>query len=764
MRLEQITRAFAIGMVAMGLSFQWVSTSRADDPPKTEPPDLPKMDQAAQDWLNAPGSAAFGKWLSQVLEKHPDHPEWLAMYADILQGSRLGPTDGWFRKAVAQRKHTWDVVRARFDTDSDGKIARGEFRGTSSDFATLDRDGDSYIGEADLNWPEHALTSTPGAMLYMQADADSDGRVTKDEFDKLFAEADRDSRGYLSQDELRALLSPPPAAPAGSAPRPSGPSKATLVRGLFDQEIGAMKPGPSVGHPAPDFRLRSVAGDREYQLSELLGQKPVVLVFGNITCGPFRSQAGNVQKIFERYKDRAHFLMIYVREAHPTDGWHMTFNDRFDVTLAQPKSYDERASVAQTCQRKLGFEMPFLVDTIDDKVGGAYSGMPSRLYVIEPDGTVAYKSGRGPFGFKPAEMEQSLIFALAENQEQAAGNAGNAAVAPAAPASDQKTEAAPAASEPAQASKPKTARVPLLDNRAAWERLPVVRDASATPVLPAWARALAHSLPRATAAMLVLDYRHRAQSPLDPILRARMRRAAAEANRCDYTRAYAEADLRRLGQDPSALESDPVHSTPEIRAALDFARQLTTDASAVTDEHVAFLIEKYGPEKFVAMVQLLAYANFQDRLIHTLGLKVEPGGPLPPFEVAIDPKITEIESPKRAPREGVTGPPGPERVDDPAWAELDVEKVRTLLDSQKSRSSRIPVPSWDDVVKRLPPGATKPPKPVRIQWSLVCMGYQPLLGAAWSACTRGFALDAKQDRVFEESLFWVVTRTIHCFY
>ena len=44
------------------------------------------------------------------------------------------------------------------------------------------------------------------------------------------------------------------------------------------------------------------------------------------------------------------------------------------------------------------------------------------------------------------------------------------------------------------------------------------------------------------------------------------------------------------------------------------------------------------------------------------------------------------------------------------------------------------------------------------------MGYQPELAAAWSACTRAFGEEAKQDRVFEESLFWIVTRTIHCFY
>ena len=62
------------------------------------------------------------------------------------------------------------------------------------------------------------------------------------------------------------------------------------------------------------------------------------------------------------------------------------------------------------------------------------------------------------------------------------------------------------------------------------------------------------------------------------------------------------------------------------------------------------------------------------------------------------------------------------------------------------------------------PDLPRPEKPVRIQWNLVTQGYQPELAPAWSACTRAFGQEAKQDRVFEESLFWIVTRTIHCFY
>jgi hypothetical protein len=61
--------------------------------------------------------------------------------------------------------------------------------------------------------------------------------------------------------------------------------------------------------------------------------------------------------------------------------------------------------------------MPLLVDEIDDRVGHAYSGMPDRLYIVGRDGRVMYKGGRGPFGFSPAEMEQSLLMCLLDQKQ-----------------------------------------------------------------------------------------------------------------------------------------------------------------------------------------------------------------------------------------------------------------------------------------------------------------------------------------------------------
>jgi hypothetical protein len=341
----------------------------------------------------------------------PDPPEWVAMLIDILKGKQLGPGDGWFRKAVAQTRFDWEGTRRRFDRDGDGRVARAEFAGSDADFARLDRDHDDALGQRDFDFSAHALVPSPGALVFYAVDRDGNGKLTREELEAFFRAADSGGEGFLALSDLQEALTPP-ARGRGASGGPQGPSRLTLIKGLFGQEVGSLQPGPRLGSPAPDFTLKAVDGRTEITLSKLIGPKPIVLVFGNFTCGPFRSQAGNVEKLYRRYKDRATFVMVYVREAHPTDGWRMESNDRVEVSLAQPRSDAERFQVAETCSRRLGLGMPMLVDSIDDAVGARYSGMPSRLYLLDGRGRVAYKSGRGPFGFKPAELEHSLILLL----------------------------------------------------------------------------------------------------------------------------------------------------------------------------------------------------------------------------------------------------------------------------------------------------------------------------------------------------------------
>lgn len=356
--------------------------------------------------------------LKALDESWPDRPEWVDEYTAILNDTGLGPSDGWHRRALPQTRFTWAAVSPRLDKDQDGFVRRPEFSGSDRDFARLDRDRDGALTPADFAFvPNSSLNASPGSLLMYVLDDDGNGKVTREEMEAFFKKSDSGNLDFLSLNDLVENFT---TAQKTSGRRDvAGPTKETLVRGLFRQEIGSLQPGPSLNEKAPDFTLKTIDGSQEVTLSKLIGPKPIVLVFGNFTCGPFRNQAGNVEKLYEMYKDRAEFVMVYVREAHPTDGWRMDSNDVVGVATAQPRTYEERVSIAQSCGKRLGLKFPMLVDGIDDPVGTVYSGMPSRLYIIDQEGKVAFKNGRGPYGFLTAELEHSLVLLL---QQQAASS------------------------------------------------------------------------------------------------------------------------------------------------------------------------------------------------------------------------------------------------------------------------------------------------------------------------------------------------------
>ncbi len=102
------------------------------------------------------------------------------------------------------------------------------------------------------------------------------------------------------------------------------------------------------------------------------------------------------------------FLVVYITEAHPSDVWQMESNIRDKVVFASPRNQDERAFVAGSCVRKLGIEIPALLDEFGNSTENAYTAWPDRMYLIDPHGKIAYKSKPGPFGFKTDELQAAL--------------------------------------------------------------------------------------------------------------------------------------------------------------------------------------------------------------------------------------------------------------------------------------------------------------------------------------------------------------------
>jgi hypothetical protein len=83
------------------------------------------------------------------------------------------------------------------------------------------------------------------------------------------------------------------------------------------------------------------------------------------------------------------------------------------VLFVQPVSLDERVQVAETCALHLDLEIPTVIDDMENSTDLAYAALPDRLFLIGSDGTIVYRSGPGPMGFRPDELEAAIAGYLA---------------------------------------------------------------------------------------------------------------------------------------------------------------------------------------------------------------------------------------------------------------------------------------------------------------------------------------------------------------
>ena len=91
----------------------------------------------------------------------------------------------------------------------------------------------------------------------------------------------------------------------------------------------------------------------------------------------------------------------------------MEINEREGVVFGQPTTGDERNEVAHACSLGLNLAIPTLVDEMTNEVDEAYAALPDRLYLIDKEGRIAYRSERGPRGFRPDEFEVAIESHLA---------------------------------------------------------------------------------------------------------------------------------------------------------------------------------------------------------------------------------------------------------------------------------------------------------------------------------------------------------------
>jgi hypothetical protein len=194
--------------------------------------------------------------------------------------------------------------------------------------------------------------------------------------------------------------------------------------------------------------------------------------------------------------------------------------------------------------------------------------------------------------------------------------------------------------------------------------------------------------------------------------------------------------------------------------AVVFARKLTLAGHAITDEEFKELLRHFSPDEVTAIVHTVAYANFHNRIVLALGVKGE-GIIADPVALKFDLDAAKVKAPDRPPwddlkqvKEGGLSV----RVE---WGRDGFDELNAAMEKQKERKPRMPLPD-KSVYDKLTPREQESSR--KILWNTVSMGYQPELTRAWFAVLYTFYEEAKVDRVFTNSVFWVVTRTNDCFY
>ncbi|WP_194768230.1 peroxiredoxin family protein [Tamlana sp. I1] len=135
--------------------------------------------------------------------------------------------------------------------------------------------------------------------------------------------------------------------------------------------------GPKAGEKYIDFKATTLEG-KQVALSDYLN-KPIVLDTGSITCPMYANTQKDMNALKAAYPN-FHFLLLYVREAHP------------GAKTKPIKTMAEKLIHAKSTCELYPETRAILVDSLDGHAHLLYGGMPNMTYVIGTDGIVKFRA------------------------------------------------------------------------------------------------------------------------------------------------------------------------------------------------------------------------------------------------------------------------------------------------------------------------------------------------------------------------------------
>ena len=135
-------------------------------------------------------------------------------------------------------------------------------------------------------------------------------------------------------------------------------------------------PGPKAGEDMIDFPLHTLDG-KEVRLSDY-NDKWIVLETGSLTCPMYVKNIRAIDRLTVKYPD-VNFLVVYVREAHPGS------------RRGPHTNLEEKTACAKEMKTEFGETREVLLDSVEGDLHEAYGSYPNMVYVINPEGKIAYR-------------------------------------------------------------------------------------------------------------------------------------------------------------------------------------------------------------------------------------------------------------------------------------------------------------------------------------------------------------------------------------
>ena len=138
---------------------------------------------------------------------------------------------------------------------------------------------------------------------------------------------------------------------------------------------GAIGPGDLV----PAFEVVTTEGD-VLTNQDVFGNKPVLLIFGSITCPMTASAMPFLTQLHSEYGDRVDFVMLNVREAHP--------GEHFRQPVAMGEKLDHARALKQL------YEIPWTVvaDNIEGSLHRALDPKLNTAFLVDTLGIIIFRS------------------------------------------------------------------------------------------------------------------------------------------------------------------------------------------------------------------------------------------------------------------------------------------------------------------------------------------------------------------------------------